>query len=64
MSLVKRFTQFVEPPLEGAASDGSTRDGVPKIETRAMDFFYGTKQALHDINLKIRSRAVTALIGP
>lgn len=64
MSLVKKFTQFVEPPLEGMAPDGSTRDLVPKIETRAMNFFYGTKQALHDINLKIRSRAVTALIGP
>lgn len=64
MSLVKRFTQFVEPPLEGTAPEGSTRDAVPKIETRAMNFFYGTKQALYDINLKIRSRAVTALIGP
>ena len=29
-----------------------------------MSFFYGTKQALYDINLQIQSRAVTALIGP
>ncbi|WP_373653792.1 MULTISPECIES: phosphate ABC transporter ATP-binding protein PstB [unclassified Schlesneria] len=34
------------------------------METREMSFFYGTKQALYDINLKIQSRSVTALIGP
>ena len=67
MALVKRFTQFVEPPAEvgmvGVPLVPADK-GVPKIETRAMSFFYGTKQALHDINLKIESRAVTALIGP
>ncbi|WP_083233702.1 phosphate ABC transporter ATP-binding protein PstB [Planctopirus hydrillae] len=35
-----------------------------KIETRHMNFFYGSHQALFDINLKIPERAVTALIGP
>jgi phosphate transport system ATP-binding protein len=71
MALVKRFTQFVEPPNEppdnpGAAgmSEGSGQTRLPKIETRAMNFFYGTKQALYDINLRIQDRAVTALIGP
>ena len=67
MALVKRFTQFVEPPSDGGAggqSGGISPDGVPKIETRAMSFFYGTKQALYDIDLRIQSRAVTALIGP
>ncbi|WP_440591553.1 phosphate ABC transporter ATP-binding protein PstB [Schlesneria sp.] len=34
------------------------------METQEMSFFYGTKQALYDINLKIQSRSVTALIGP
>ena len=67
MALVKRFTQFVEPPSDGGAggqSGGNSPDGVPKIETRSMSFFYGTKQALYDIDLRIQSRAVTALIGP
>src|SRR5262245_29327761 len=67
MSLVKRFEQFVEPP-QGEGATGKPGDPtvtqVPKIETREMSFFYGTKQALYDINLKIQSRAVTALIGP
>ncbi len=67
MALVKRFTQFVEPPSgggAGGASNGQQTNSIPKIETRGMSFFYGTKQALYDINLQIQSRAVTALIGP
>ena len=67
MALVKRFTQFVEPPGGSNAPgtpEGASGSGTPKIETRAMSFFYGTKQALYDINLKIQDRAVTALIGP
>lgn len=67
MALVKRFTQFVEPSSNGGTegqTGSNTSVAVPKIETRDMSFFYGTKQALYDINLKIQSRAVTALIGP
>ena len=67
MALVKRFTQFVDPPNEGNITqvpESVPTLGTPKIETRGMSFFYGTKQALYDINLQIQSRAVTALIGP
>lgn len=35
-----------------------------KIEARGLNFFYGDHQALHDINMVIPERAVTALIGP
>ena len=34
------------------------------IEARDFSFWYGEKQALHDITLGIRPRAITALIGP
>ena len=34
------------------------------IEIENLDFYYGTKQALFDINLKLDDRRVTALIGP
>jgi phosphate transport system ATP-binding protein len=34
------------------------------IEARGYSFWYGPKQALHDINLVVRPRQVTALIGP
>ncbi len=35
-----------------------------RIEVEHFDFWYGKNQALHDINLTIVPRAVTALIGP
>ena len=41
---------------------GSAHPGT--IEAQGFSFWYGEKQALHDITLRIRSRAITALIGP
>jgi len=35
-----------------------------KIETRNLDFFYRSKQALKDISVKIEQQKVTAFIGP
>ncbi len=35
-----------------------------RMETRNLDFFYGTKQALYDISLRIPEKSVTAFIGP
>lgn len=67
MALVKKFTQFVESPASVGAAEtagGTAPIQTPKIETRSMSFFYGTKQALHDINLQVQAKAVTALIGP
>lgn len=43
---------------------GSASEAVPKIETRNLNFYYGDKQALFGINLKVRQCQVTALIGP
>ena len=34
------------------------------IEIEQLDFVYGNHQVLHDVNLKIQPRAVTAFIGP
>jgi phosphate transport system ATP-binding protein len=34
------------------------------ISVRAMDFMYGSKQALFDVNMEIPPRQVTAFIGP
>jgi phosphate transport system ATP-binding protein len=36
----------------------------PKAVVESLNFFYGAMQALHDINLTIPDRRVTALIGP
>lgn len=37
---------------------------IAKIETRGLNFYYGSTQALKDINVVIRERQITALIGP
>ena len=35
-----------------------------KLETRGLNFFYGTRQVLFDVSVPIRERSVTAIIGP
>lgn len=40
------------------------KDFLPKIEAHGFNFYYATKQALFDINLRIPERRVTAFIGP
>ena len=35
-----------------------------KMETKDLNFFYGTTHALKNINLRIQQRQITALIGP
>jgi phosphate transport system ATP-binding protein len=35
-----------------------------KMQTRALDVFYGEKQALNQVDLEIHANQVTALIGP
>jgi phosphate transport system ATP-binding protein len=36
----------------------------PQIETRNLNFFYGSSQALFDVSIQIPSQKVTAFIGP
>lgn len=36
----------------------------PVIEARKFSFWYGEKQALHEIDLSIANKSITALIGP
>jgi len=51
-----------------ATGEAAASDAVPveqsAIETANLDFAYGANQVLHDINLEIAGRAVTAFIGP
>src|SRR2546427_11832954 len=35
-----------------------------KLKVSNVNFYYGTNQALHDVSIQIRQKAVTALIGP
>jgi phosphate transport system ATP-binding protein len=38
--------------------------GTPKIEIRSLNFFYGELQSLHNINMTLADRSITAFIGP
>ena len=51
-------------PSVAAPSAGPTPAGSVLIDIDHVDFFYGASQALHDINLKIEDKKVTAFIGP
>jgi len=50
-------TPRAAPPPESAAAESV-------IEIEQLDFAYGANQVLHDVNLRIPGRAVTAFIGP
>jgi phosphate transport system ATP-binding protein len=53
-------------PEVGAAAQGAadTASRRLRMETRKLSFWYGQKQALYDISLKIPEKSVTAFIGP
>jgi len=38
--------------------------GPPKIEIQGLNFFYGDTQSLHNINMSLADRSITAFIGP
>ncbi|AKC83959.1 phosphate ABC transporter ATP-binding protein [Verrucomicrobia bacterium IMCC26134] len=48
--------------MSSPAADSDQTDTL--IEISDFDFYYGTKQALFDINLKLDDKRVTAFIGP
>jgi phosphate transport system ATP-binding protein len=48
---------------EGGAGE-SPRAEATKVRVRALNFFYGAQQALHNISLDIPARMVMAFIGP
>jgi phosphate transport system ATP-binding protein len=53
-------TRPTAPGYPGAAP----KEHVTKIDVRDLSFFYGAKQALQNISLKVPSHLVTAFIGP
>ena len=54
-----------QPPVPSKSlSDQGEVRLKPKLQTIQLNFFYGNFQALHDINLEIPEKRITALIGP
>lgn len=68
MTRVPFFGQDLTPLPELARRHEKSRLGIVgssvKILIRHLDFFYGTTQALSDVNLDIDDRSVTVLVGP
>ena len=54
-----RATLAPRPPAEEGAAGGG-----PAVDVREFSYFYGRRQALHDLTFSIDRRAVTAIIGP
>ena len=55
----------IDRSATGAADEAANAPPeTGSIEARQFSFWYGEKQALFDLSLSIRRRAVTALIGP
>ncbi len=62
------MTNVSAPFLSSLTTRGRTADAkphaTPKIEVDHLSFFYGHKQALHDISVQLQPNVVTAFIGP
>jgi phosphate transport system ATP-binding protein len=51
--------------LPTAAATAHAQDlGPPKIEVRSLNFYYGAEQSLHNINMTLADRSISAFIGP
>ena len=50
--------------LERRTQDASMAASPPKVDVRALNFFYSKTQALHSVDLTVPTNAVTAIIGP
>ncbi len=53
-------TRMPYPVAAAPAAD----QGPPKIEVRSLNFYYGDQQALHNINMTLADRSISAFIGP
>ncbi len=66
MTALSSFSQLVKGRDRDvvAKREDQPPDTTPKLETRDLDFFYGSEQALFDVSLAVRQQSVMALIGP
>src|SRR5579871_5343149 len=62
--LLQPFSELIQNQKQRTSDAPAAQSVAPKIETHDLQFFYGKVQALHNINVAIAPRSVTALIGP
>jgi phosphate transport system ATP-binding protein len=58
------FREIISTKADRRAPSASIESTRPKFEINRLSFWYGSKQALFDVNLRIPERSITALIGP
>jgi phosphate transport system ATP-binding protein len=51
-------------PMTDQSSTTPVKETAVRFQIAHLDFFYGAKQAVFDLNLKIPTNRITALIGP
>ncbi|MEO5926685.1 MAG: phosphate ABC transporter ATP-binding protein PstB [Bryobacteraceae bacterium] len=62
--------QAREPEAQQSVTPGNPSGGAPyskstiKLSAEHLNFYYGDFQALHDVNLSVHEKQITALIGP
>src|ERR1039457_3088337 len=69
MSAATKYAFSKETPMKVVtASPGSAKQTAPDLAMRmlisSLNFYYGKSQALFNVNLRIATNQVTALIGP
>ena len=67
MSSIANLAAMVKSSMENKTTEPSPKAPaltVHKLEVSNLNFFYGPRQALYDVSLKIPQKKVTALIGP
>lgn len=57
-------TNSPPPSIHGVSEKTMTHEGETKIEVKNLNFYYGDHKALKNINIKIPTKKITALIGP
>jgi phosphate transport system ATP-binding protein len=57
-------TVAIPRPVVKPSDPAPKREGPLKIDVEHLSFYYGAKQALEDISIKIQPNVVTAFIGP
>src|SRR5476651_1861441 len=54
----------ITPPVVAPPSREAHAPLVMRMTISKVNFFYGAKQVLHDINLNVAANKITSLIGP
>jgi phosphate transport system ATP-binding protein len=60
----ERIATPVDLPQTAPAGKVAPAPPATKISVKSLNFFYGSFQALHNINIEIPDKCITALIGP